>query len=236
MTIVKQEQAPYQSPEVTPSLQSDPIPVEKSAPPATEKADRKLQVARLVSRILHPFIVSPLAIVLILLLDQGNFWAALGWAGLCAAFVVIPGTLYLRRKVRQRKFSDSDVSVREQRYGFYIFGIICMLLCFVTLIWLQAPSILVASFSAAIVAIIAAAIINRFWTKVSIHAGTMAGITMLASFYSWPLAALLGLATLLVSWARLVTKRHTLLQTFLGWVVAASCMAILVGVTNLFIG
>jgi hypothetical protein len=233
MAVVKQEHASTQLPDLTPEAQSEAIQVEKTGVTTAEAAGRKLQFARLVSRILHPFIVSPLAIVLILWLDQGNFWAAIGWAGLCAAFVVAPGTLYLRRKLKQKQYLDVDVSVREQRYGFYIFGTICMLLCFLVLIWLQAPSILLASFSAALAAILAAAIINRYWTKISIHAGTMAGVMVLAGFYSWPLALLLGFGALLVSWARLVTKRHTLLQTVLGWAVAASCVGMMVGLAGL---
>ncbi|MCP4362710.1 MAG: hypothetical protein GY796_32295, partial [Chloroflexi bacterium] len=67
-------------------------------------------------------------------------------------------------------------------------------------------------------------IVNRFWTKVSIHAGAMAGVAAAAAFYSIPLAVLLVAGTLAVSWARLVTKRHTAGQAIVAWVIATVCV------------
>jgi membrane-associated phospholipid phosphatase len=198
------------------------------APKQNEIGGQFEQAAHWISLALHPFLVAPLAIVLILWLDQKNLSAAVGWAGLCAAFVVVPGLLYLRRKLNQKAYSDSDVSVREHRYGFYLFGLACMSLCFAALIWLKAPVILVACFLAALLAIILAALVTRIWTKVSIHAGMMAGVTVVAFFYSLPLALGLAGGTLLVSWARLVLKRHTLQQTLFGWAIAAVAVLVVV--------
>lgn len=201
--------------------------------PAIEAAPRPLfdqvRLARLVSLILHPFLVSPLSIVLILYLDRGNLWEALGWAGLCAAFVVGPALLYLRQKLKAKRFTDADVSVREHRYGFYIFGGVCMAACYGVLLWMNAPSVLIAGFTAALCALVVATLTNRVWTKVSIHAGAMAGVTAAAVFYSLPLAILLGIGTLAVSWARLVTRRHTATQAVLGWVIAVVCVAAVFG-------
>ena len=191
--------------------------------PGNPRSNR-VKLARLVSLVLHPFLISPLSIVLILWLDQGNLRAAVSWAALCAAFVVGPAGFYLWRKLKQKKFTDADVSVREQRYGFYLFGGVCMLACFGVLLWFNAPSVLVAGFSAALVALIVAVLINRYMTKVSIHAGAMAGVAVAAAYYSWPLAMLLIAGTLIVSWARLVTERHTAAQAVLGWGVAAVCV------------
>jgi len=187
------------------------------------------KVARIVSLVLHPFLVSPLAIVLILWLDRGDLVAALGWAGLCAAFVVTPALIYLRRKLKRREYTDADVSVREHRYGFYLFGAGCMAACYATLLWLQAPGVLVAGFTAALVALVAAIIINRFWTKVSIHSGAAAGVAAAAAFYSLPLAGLLILFALAVSWARLVTRRHTTLEAATAWAVAVACVVVVFG-------
>ncbi len=188
-----------------------------------------VRIAKITSLILHPFIVSPLSIVLILWLAQGSLLSALGWAALCAAFVVGPAMLYLRDKLKQKQFTDADVSVREHRYGFYIFGGLCMLACYAVLLWLDAPTVLIAGFTTALVALVAATIINRVWTKISIHTGAMAGVMAAAAFYSLPLTVALAIGTVAVSWARLVTQRHTLLEAVLGCVVAIACVVLVFG-------
>ncbi len=212
------------------STEKNPL---SAATPTVEAVSRssldQVRLARLVSLILHPFLVSPLSIVLILYLDRGNLWEALGWAGLCAAFVVGPALLYLRQKMKAKKFTDADVSVREHRYGFYIFGGVCMAACYAVLLWLNAPTVLIAGFTAALCALVVASVTNRLWTKVSIHSGAMAGVMAAAIFYSLPLAIILGIGTLAVSWARLVTRRHTAIQAVLGWVIAIVCVTAVFG-------
>lgn len=185
-----------------------------------------LKIAKLVSLVLHPFLVSPLAIVLLLYLDSGAFWPALGWALLCAAFVIGPALFYLQRKLRQKQYTDGDVSVREQRYSFYLFGGLCMTVCFAVLLGLGAPRLLIAVFIAALAAVSVSAVITRFWLKVSIHTGVMAGVTTMVAFYSIGLALLLVLSTLLVVWSRLILKRHIFSEAVLGGVIGASCVSI----------
>ncbi len=203
----------------------DPTPAAASATVTVTGPSIDLRVAKRISLILHPFLIAPLSIVLVLYLDTGNLLSALGWAGLCAAFVVAPAGLYLRKKLKKKAYSDADVSVRKQRYGFYVFGTSCMVVCFAVLLWMGAPQVLVAFFGAALLSVVSAAVLTRFWTKVSIHAGVMAGATVAVVFYSLAWGGVLAGLTLLVSWSRLVLKRHTLQQAILGWMVAVVCVA-----------
>lgn len=184
------------------------------------------RAAKLTSLILHPFLLAPLSIVIILYFETGNLLSALGWAGLCAAFVVAPALLYLRRKMARRQYTDADVSVREHRYGFYIFGAACMVACFAVLLWLQAPAALISLFGAALVTVIVFAAITRLWMKISIHAGVASGIAVAVAFYSLPVALALFVAALLVTWSRLVLNRHTLAEASLGWLVALVCVSV----------
>ncbi len=183
----------------------------------------RLQIAKGVSLVLHPFLISPLAIVLVLYLDGGSLWAALGWAILCAAFVVAPAIFYIRRRLKMRQYTDADISLREQRHSLYIFGSSCVILCFIVLLWLEAPKLLIISFVAAMSSLAAFTLITRFWTKISIHAGVLAGVTTVVSFYSWALIPFLVLSTILVSWSRIVLGHHTWRQILLGWGVAIIC-------------
>ncbi len=188
-----------------------------------------VKIAKIVSLVLHPFLISPLGIVIILWLDTGNLLSALAWAGLCAAFVVAPASIYLAQKLKKKAYTDADVSVKEHRYGFYLFGGICMTLCFATLIWLDAPGVLTAGFLTALVALVAAIVVNRFWTKISIHTGAIVGVATATAYYSLPLAGLLFSFALLISWARLVTGRHTIIEAVAAWAVSVVCVIVVFG-------
>ena len=183
------------------------------------------QAARLISLVLHPFLVAPVAIAAILWFDLGDPRSALGWAGLCAAMVVAPARLRLLGKLRRHEVRDADLSHREERFGLYGLGALCMLLCYGALRLLGAPELLQRGFRAALLAVLAAIVVNRFWTKVSIHAGVMAGVTLAMLPYHGPLAVVLAGATLLVTWARLVLHQHTVSQVLLGWLIAAAAVA-----------
>lgn len=234
-TPVREGSVPYKiAPPTTATMPpSSPPPLPYAPPPfliptaprPAPKESQPVKIARIVSLVLHPFLISPLSIVLILWLELGNLWAALGWASLCAAFVVGPAMLYLRDKLQKKQFTDADVSVREDRYGFYLFGGVSMTLCFAVLLWLNAPIALIAGFTAALCALVVAGLVNRLGIKVSIHLGAMTGVTAAAAFYSIPLAVGLALGTALLFWARLVTGRHTPAQALAACLIAAVCVA-----------
>ncbi len=179
------------------------------------------QVAYFTGRVLHPFIVSPAAIVLLLYLDAGDLGMALKWAAICAAFVIGPALVFLRRKLATGDYEDDDVSVPEHRWGFYIFGGASMVVCFAVLIWLDAPALLITLFATAFLTLGIFAAVTRWWTKVSIHTGIMAGTMMATAFYSLPLAMALTVVTVIVAWSRLVLKRHTLVEVLLGYGLAS---------------
>lgn len=181
---------------------------------------RREQVARRVSMVFHPFIVAPLAIVLVLRLDGVSLWSALAWSAICAMLVVLPAVVYLTYKLARHQYTDADISVREHRYGMYAFGSVCMALCFLTLLWLEAPEPLLAILGAGLLTTITFGVMTRFWTKVSVHAGVVSMATVAVSFYSWWLGIIFALCAFAVSWSRLVLRRHTLGEILLGWMVA----------------
>ena len=168
----------------------------------------------------HPFIISPLGGVILLVLSGESLAGALGWSGLCAAIVIGPALVYLKDKLKKKEFTDADVSVREHRFGFYVFGATCMILCFVVLILFRAPSVLIAGATTALCALVIAIVINRFWDKLSIHVGCTVGVAAACSLYSVPWALFFGFGAAAVAWARWVNQRHTVRQMIIGAVVA----------------
>jgi hypothetical protein len=175
------------------------------------------------SRIFHPFLVAPLSIIVVLYLAVGSVEAALKWALICAAFVVLPAILFLYSQLKRGQVSDADLTVREHRYGLYAVGGICMVACLAYLYWAQAPGVLIAALIAAVLANGIAMAVNRLGFKISVHVGTMAGIVVALCYFSLPLAVVVGLITVAVSWARKVLKRHTWAQIVVAWAVAAGC-------------
>ncbi len=188
-------------------------------------AARGQVLARCVSLALHPFAVCPAAMLLLLWLDTGDAVAALRWAALCAALVIVPVFFRLVQGVRRHRYADADVSIPGERIGLLLFGIGCMAVCYGVLVWRRAPPVLLAGFRAAVLAAAAGAVLTVSWSKVSVHAAAMAGVAAASAFYSVPLALVLGAAAVLVSWARIRLGRHTLAQVVAGWVIAVVCVA-----------
>lgn len=188
----------------------------------THPAELQIRLARIISWVLHPFWIAPLAIVLILYLDGVRLAAAIGWAGLCLAFVILPIMAFIIYKLARKQLTDADVSVREQRYGFYIFAVGCVVLCYVILVILGAPAPVRAIFGSGLVTLVAFGITTRLWLKVSIHSGMMGSMTTASAFFSLQLAAVLALLTALVAWSRLTLKRHTPAEIFFGLLIACT--------------
>lgn len=180
-------------------------------------------LARLVSQIFHPFVIVIPTMIISMYATTGDLVGAIGWSALCVAFVIAPTLLYLYRKLKRKEYTDADVSVRQQRFGIYIFGGICELLCLATLIYFGAPQILIACFIAAILTLVVGAILNT-QTKVSVHMAAMGGCTAVLLYVSPVLGVLMVLASILVGWARIYLRQHTLRQVLLGWGIAMVCV------------
>lgn len=163
--------------------------------------------------------------ILSIYMTTGDLPAALGWTALCVAFVIAPATLYIRRKLRRKEYTDADVSVREHRFGIYAFAGVCELLCLATLLVFGAPRILIACFFAAIITLIAGTILNT-QTKVSAHMAGIGGCTAVFFYLSPILGLLLLVASVAVAWSRLYLKQHILSQIVIGWIVAVLSVAI----------
>lgn len=184
---------------------------------ATKISPTLKHTARLISLVFHPFIIAPVAIVLVMKLDGISLVTALAWAAVCADLVIVPVLLYLAYNLARKQYTDADISVREDRYGIYAFGTACMVFCLAALFWLDAPRELLKLFSGGLVTIMVFGLMTRFWTKVSVHVGLLSAATTAVAFHSPPLGALLGAIMLLVAWSRWVLGRHSIEEVLVGW-------------------
>lgn len=188
------------------------------------------QLARLLSNVFHPFLVSLITLILVIYLDGTALLDAIKWTVIGFGIVILPLTIYLIVNVRHGRYSDWSISIREQRHTIYFLAGVCFVILALTFIWAGAPPIALACLLAALPTVAIAAVINRLVTKISLHAVAMAGCAAALYWVSPPLGVLLALAGIGVSWARMRLKHHTLAQILLGWGAAAGSVFVVFSV------
>jgi hypothetical protein len=186
----------------------------------------KDQLARLLSNLFHPFLVSVLTLVGIIYLDGATWGEAIKWTAIGFGIVILPLTIYLVINVQRGHYSDWSISIREQRYKIYVLASICFAILVATFMWAGAPPIALACLYAALATVVSAALINRLVTKISLHAIAMAGCAAALCWVSVPWGVFLIVAGIAVSWSRMQLKHHTLPQLLLGWGAPVSSVVI----------
>ncbi len=195
--------------------------------PAHTGKPRHVRIARYVSNILAPVTVSVPMILLVAFYKASSVANALMYAAMTLFFLSIGPFAYIFIGVRLGKLSDVDVSKRTERVGPFIFGLISVCLGWFALVLTHAPmpllnTVIVVALSGLIMMII------TLWWKISLHASSLgAAATILTAFYG---ASMLPAFVLLVlvSWSRVVLRRHTVAQ-----VIAGSLLSIALSATIL---
>ena len=89
-----------------------------TSPTKTEVGQDRL--ARLLSNVFHPFLVSLITLILVIYLDGTAFLDAIKWTVIGFGIVILPLTIYLIINVRRGRYSDWSISIREQRHTIYV--------------------------------------------------------------------------------------------------------------------
>jgi membrane-associated phospholipid phosphatase len=188
--------------------------------PVGMEVSRRNQLARALSAVFHPFVVSVTAMALVIYLDGATLAGAFLWTAVGFIIAILPLTVFLVVNVRRGLYSDWSISVREQRYNIYTLAAVCFALLVLTFIWTGAPAIALACLYAALTTLLIAAAINRFLSKVSLHSVAVAGCAAALFWVSLPLGLLLAGVAAAVGWARIELEHHTLPQVLVGWGIA----------------
>ena len=187
-------------------------------------------IAKLASDILNPFLVSLVMIVLLSFESASSLSEALKWSLLSIALNTVPVLTVILYLVYHEKLEGIFIKAREQRNKIYLLASFCAALSFVILRYLGAPMELLATFMAALLAMLLYMCIN-FWWKISVHTGFVTGsITLLTILYG---AIGLAAAVLvpLIGWSRVEMEHHSPIQVAVGAMLAA---LIVVAVFHLF--
>lgn len=187
--------------------------------PALSLTTAPITCARYISTILSPAAVSIPLIVLVAFYHTSTLFPALGYASLTLFFLSFGPLVYILLGVRLGKLSDFDVSRRTERTGPFFFGLLSVTLGLLALLFLHAPRNLETVMM--ITAASGLVMIGITWRwKISIHAATLAGaLTMLTALYGVGMLPTFGLLVL-VSWSRVLLRRHTVAQVIAGSLVS----------------
>ena len=182
--------------------------------------DHSNKLAFIIGRIFHPFLV--IIPTLFAVLSDLSLADAVKWSVLILGIVLTPGILintYIG--LRYKKY----VYQREIRGPLYLIGFLSGLACLVALIVLQVPRILIAGLTVLIVWLPAQMLINQYMTKISAHAGVIAGcltgLLLIGKLNHPLLLALVVLIAIITMWSRVTTKNHTIPQVIMGFLLGA---------------
>jgi membrane-associated phospholipid phosphatase len=184
--------------------------------PRVTPGTRAYRIAVLLTHLLNPtYLLLPI-LVLVTYAATHSWLEALKWAGLAASIVVLPILALIHRRVRAGVYADSQVSVREQRHVLYLVGAVCTTIYCVAVYTLDGPLELKAMLMALFAAGLVGMGINYFLSKISIHAGGLAGLAMVLIILFGRSALPAMLLVPLVAWSRVALGRHTIRQVIAG--------------------
>ncbi len=183
------------------------------------------RIANLTSNILHPFLVSPILILLLSFKSTSDVLDAVKWSLISIAVSVLPVFLVIIYLVRNRRLESPSINVRKQRTKIYLLAGVCAGVGCIIFHYLGAPKELIATFVAGLSAIVVFMCVNLLW-KISLHAAFVAAsATVLIILYGSIAAATVVLIPL-IAWSRIELKHHSLAQVITGALLAALIVVI----------
>ncbi|MCD6204266.1 MAG: hypothetical protein J7L22_01245 [Candidatus Marinimicrobia bacterium] len=175
-----------------------------------------MELAAFISVLLHPFICTTIAFVVLLshsVISMPRYLLTIAIS--FAATVLIPAIQVTVMK-RHGRTSSLDIPERENRIRPFISSIVTYFIALLLLWLVSAPKTVIILMWAYFFNTIIATTITRFW-KISIHAMALGGVTAalgcaVSAHYFWGILLLLPMA-----YGRIKVKAHNLLQVITGF-------------------
>ncbi len=187
----------------------------------------RLRVARYVSNILAPASISLPLVLVVALYRAPDPRMALVYACITLLFLSLGPLAYIVIGVRLGKLSDVDVSRRSERAGPFLFGLASVMLGLLTLSAMHGPKTLTTLLILTAVSGVIMMFITLWW-KISIHASSMAGAATILTVLFGSSMIPTFLLLILVSWSRVVLRRHTIAQVTAGALMSIALTIIII--------
>jgi hypothetical protein len=193
----------------------------------TSRLSRQINIAKAISRITNPCFLSVAVLVLIACTNSSELGPTVSHIAVIALGLVLLPIAYVlirmaRGGVRAERLGDLVGFLKEHPKDVGVLGMVFGLPCAVLLVYLEAPSFLVATLTCLLVCSLLIALVRGFY-KVSYHlAGVTCLIIMSAALWG-PTFFITVVIIPLIFWARYLLQEHSLGQmmagSFLGVVV-----------------
>jgi len=183
------------------------------------------RLARLISNIFNPFLVSFITIVLLVVHTAASAAGALKWAAIALILSVIPIFGFIVVQVRRKKMDGIFPEGQGQRKIIYLMASVLAAIGCLVMWYFKAPELLTVSFIAGLAAVVIFMAINYYW-KISLHTAFVSGAAMVLTMVFGVKVAWVFVLLPLVGWSRLELKMHTPAQVAAGAVLAAVIVAI----------
>lgn len=179
------------------------------------------RLAHIISNISNPLFVFLPTTLLIVINTTSNIWSALLWWAVMVVGISFAPLLFIWQGVRRGRYSDHHISRREQRLVPLLFGLACVIIVFILLLFLHASRPLIAVLVALILVCCISIVVTQYW-KISLHLVGMAGAVTALGVIVGPLFYCLAPLVVLVGWARWQVHAHSVLQAIAGTILAVS--------------
>jgi membrane-associated phospholipid phosphatase len=141
---------------------------------------------------------------------------ALLWIGVYAVLICLLPVSYIVWNVRRGKITDIHMKERRQRFGPFVFSILCAAMGWVVLRLMNTPE-QVSSFALlSLLQLTVLAVITLVW-QISIHAMSITGaVVAIGALFGLPQALVIAPLVPIVGVARIKLQRHTWSQVIAG--------------------
>lgn len=185
--------------------------------------NKRIMIAKIVSRLFDPVWMIPAMLAGAVVWSLYN---GLRWRFIVILFLIdglIP-FIYFVHLLRAKEISDWDTTKRTQRFRLYGFVILVHAIG-VMFAWILGKIILAKILFAFWILALAFSLITLFW-KISIHTGVSSAAVAFLMILAGSRMAGLFILVLLIGWARIVIKKHTLAQALAGMILAPALLFI----------
>jgi hypothetical protein len=177
----------------------------------------KVKAALFISVICHPLLTLPLFTIVALLFKEEAKDALLHSSIILFGFF-LPVTVHMYTKFKNGSYSNFDVSDRNQRQSWYKFASLLLLVVSIILFATEQPKSLQLSILSFLILLLISGIIN-YRIKTSLHVTLTIYLAFLIIPMNFQIAGIFISLSLLVAWARIILKRHTLKEVLTGFII-----------------
>jgi len=183
--------------------------------------------ALIISIIGHPLLTLSIFTITALFIHE-EFQRAFLHSSFIVIGIFLPLTLKMYLGVKNGSYTNFDVSNKKQRQSWYVFAILVLLIITIALFVTKQPQTLSLSVLFSLILLTTSKLIN-YYIKSSLHVS----FNIFLAFLIIPMSLLAGILflvfTILIAWARLSLKRHTVKE-----IIAGAVIGLTIGSLSLF--